>query len=89
MLHPSWWLLEKLLLLMRLHHGYIALHVEVLLAVDDIVSCCLKGIIGGRLEGLPVVAVWHSRLMLLATLRHIYWRGASDRAIQIRLFRVV
>ena len=71
MLHASWWLLEQLLLLMRLHHGNVALHVKILLAVDDVVSCCLKGTIGGRLEGLPVVVVWHSGLRLLAALRHI------------------
>ena len=83
MLHPTWWLLEQLLLLMRLHHSDIALHVKVLLAVDDVVSCLLEGIIGIRLEDLPVVAAG-----LRLALRHIQWRGASDRAIQIR-FRIV
>ena len=85
MLHPTWWLLEQLLLLMGLHHCNIALHVEVLLAIDDTVSCCLEGIINVRLKNLPVVT---TRLRLLAALRHIQGRGASDRAIQIRL-RVV
>lgn len=83
MLHPTWWLLEQLLLLMRLHHGNIALHVKVLLAVDDVMSCLLEGIIGIWLEDLPVVAAG-----LRLALRHIHWRGASDRAIQIR-FRII
>ena len=66
MLHPTWWLLEQLLLLMWLHHGDIALHVKVLLAVDDVMSCLLEGIIGIRLEDLPVVAAW-----LRLALRHV------------------
>ena len=89
MLHPTWWLLEQLLLLMRLHYSDIALHVKVLLAVDDVMSCCLEGTIGAGLESLSVVAVWHARLRLLAALREAHRRGTSDRAIQIRLFCVV
>ena len=82
MLHTSSWLIEQLLLLMRLHYCNIALHVKVLLAIDDIMGCSLEGIISVRLKDLPVVA---AMLSLLAALRHIHWRCASDRAIQIRL----
>ena len=85
----TWWLLEQLLLLVRLHHGNVALHVEVLLAVDDVMSCCLEGAICAGLEGLPVVAVWHARLSMLVALREAHGRGTSDRAIQIRLFCIV
>ena len=85
MLHTSCRLLEQLLLLMRLHHSNIALHVKVFLAVNDVMSCSLERIIRVRLEDLPVVV---AGLRLLTALWHIHRRSASDRTIQIR-FRLV